>query len=78
MKMDSQLFYTNVEHTDLETFNILVIIMFNIEPSNLNQVGVLILRDDALIRKGSFMQTKHLFVLIHIRIKVEVGAVKHV
>ena len=75
MKMVSQLFYINVEHTDLETFNILVIIMFNIEPSNLNQVCVLILGDDALIRKVSFTQTKLLCVLIHIRIKDEVGAV---
>ena len=30
--------------------------------------------DDALIRKGYFMQTKHLFVLIHIWTKGEVGA----
>ena len=37
-----------------------------------------ILRDDALISKGSFMQTKNLCVLIHIRIKGEVGAVKPV
>ena len=29
---------------------------------------------DALISKGSFMQTKHLCVLIHIWTKVEVGA----
>ena len=34
--------------------------------------------DDSSISKGSFMQTKHLFFLIHIRIKGEVGIVKHV
>ena len=37
-----------------------------------------ILGDDALISWGSFMQTKYLFVLIHIWIKGEVGAVKPV
>ena len=35
-----------------------------------------ILGDDALISKGSFMQTKHLCVLIHIRTKGEAGAIK--
>ena len=34
--------------------------------------------DDALISKGSFMQTKQLCVLIHICIKGEFGAVKPV
>ena len=33
-----------------------------------------VLGDEALISKGSFMQTKHLCVLIHIRTKGEVGA----
>ena len=33
-----------------------------------------ILGDEALISEGSFMQTKHLCVLIHIRTKGEVGA----
>ena len=37
-----------------------------------------VLGDDALISKGSFMQTKYLYVLIHIWIKGEVGAVKPV
>ena len=32
-----------------------------------------VLGDDAWISKGSFMQTKHLCVLIHILTKVEVG-----
>ena len=36
------------------------------------------LGDDALISKGSFMQTKYLCVLIHIWIKGEVGAIKPV
>ena len=30
-------------------------------------------RDDPMISEGSFMQAKHLCVLIHIRIKGEVG-----
>ena len=34
-----------------------------------------VLGDDALISKGSFMQTKYLCVLIHIWIKGEIGAV---
>ena len=33
-----------------------------------------VLEEDALISKGSFMQTKHLRVLIHICTKGEVGA----
>ena len=37
-----------------------------------------VLGDDALISKGSFMQTKHLCVLIHVRIKGEISTVKHV
>ena len=37
-----------------------------------------VLWDDTLISKGSFMQTKYLYVLIHIWIKGEVGAVKPV
>ena len=37
-----------------------------------------VLGDDALIIYGSFMVTIHLSVLIHIRIKGEVGTVKHV
>ena len=37
-----------------------------------------VLGDGALISYGSFMQTKYLCVLIHIRIKGEVGAVKPV
>ena len=37
-----------------------------------------VLGDDALISQGSFMQTKYLCVLIHICIKVVVGAVKPV
>ena len=37
-----------------------------------------VLRDDASICQGSFMQNKQLCVLIHIRIKGEVGNVKHV
>ena len=37
-----------------------------------------VLGDDALISYGCFMQTKHLYVLIHILIKGEVGAVKPV
>ena len=37
-----------------------------------------VLGDDVLISKGSFFQTKYLNVLIHIWIKVEVGAVKPV
>ena len=32
-----------------------------------------VLGDNALISKGSYMQTKHLCVLIHIITKVEVG-----
>ena len=35
-----------------------------------------VLEDDSWISKGSFMQTKHLCVLIHIRIKGEIGTVK--
>ena len=34
-----------------------------------------VLGDNALLSKGSFMQTKHLCVLIHIRIKDEVGTI---
>ena len=37
-----------------------------------------VLGDDASVSKGSFMRTKHLCVLILIRIKSEVVAVKHV
>ena len=37
-----------------------------------------VLGDDKLISYGSFVQTKYLCVLIHIRIKGEVGAVKPV
>ena len=37
-----------------------------------------VLGDDALMSKGSFMQTKYLCVLIHILIKGEVGAIKPV
>ena len=37
-----------------------------------------VLGDDALISYGSFMQTKYLYVLIYIRIKGEVGAIKPV
>ena len=37
-----------------------------------------VLGDEALIRWGSFMQTKYLCVFIHIRIKGEVGAVNPV
>ena len=39
---------------------------------------ICVLGDDALISKGSFMQTKYLCVLIHIVIKGEVCAVKPV
>ena len=35
-----------------------------------------VLGDDALISKGSFMQTKHLCVLILVRIKGEISTVK--
>ena len=35
-----------------------------------------LLEDDTSIRKGSFMRTKRLFVLIHIRNKGEVGTTK--
>ena len=35
-----------------------------------------VLGDDALISKESFIQTKYLYVLIHILSKCEVGAVK--
>ena len=35
-----------------------------------------LLGDDASISKESFMRTRHLFVLIHIRNKVEVGTIK--
>ena len=34
--------------------------------------------DDSWISKGTFVGTKHLRVLIHIRNKDEVGTVKHV
>ena len=37
-----------------------------------------VLVDDTSISYGSFMRTKHLFVLIHIRNKGEVVTVKHV
>ena len=37
-------------------------------------LNLYVLGDDALISLGSFMQTKYLCVLIHIRIKGEVGA----
>ena len=39
-----------------------------------------VLGDDTSISKGSFMRTKHLFVLIHIRNKGKVGTctIKHV
>ena len=37
-----------------------------------------VLEDDTSISKGYFMRSKHPFVLIHIRIKGEVGIVKHV
>ena len=36
-----------------------------------------VLGDNQSIRKGSFMQNKHLFVLIHIQNKGEVGTAKH-
>ena len=36
-----------------------------------------VLGDDSSISYGSFMRTKHLCVLIHIRIKGEVGTAKH-
>ena len=36
-----------------------------------------VLADDQSISKGSFMRTKHLFVLIYIRNKGEVDTVKH-
>ena len=39
-------------------------------------LNLYVLGDDALISWESFMQTKHLCVLIHIRTKCEVGAVK--
>ena len=35
-----------------------------------------ILGDDSWISKGSFMQAKHLYVLIHTKIKGVVGTVK--
>ena len=35
-----------------------------------------LLGDDTSISKGSFMQTKHLFVLIHIRNKGDAGTMK--
>ena len=35
-----------------------------------------LLGDDTSISKGSFMRTKHLFVLIHIRNKGDVGTIK--
>ena len=41
-------------------------------------LGWYVMGDDALISKGSFMQTKHVCVLIHITIKGVVGTVKHV
>ena len=34
--------------------------------------------DDTSISKGSFMRTKHIFILIHIRNKGDVGTIKHV
>ena len=37
-----------------------------------------VLGDETSISKGYFMRTKHLRVLIHIRNKVVVGAIKHV
>ena len=37
---------------------------------------VLFTWEDTLISKGSFMQTKNLFVFIHIRNKSEVGTIK--
>ena len=37
-----------------------------------------VLGDDAWISLGSYMQTKHLCVLVHILTKGEVGAVKQV
>ena len=39
-------------------------------------LALYVLGDDALINKGSFMQTKYLCVLIHIWIKGEFGALK--
>ena len=36
------------------------------------------LGNDASISQGFFMRTKHLCVLIHIRIEGKVGTVKHV
>ena len=37
-----------------------------------------VLGNDASISLGSFMRTKHLCILIYVRIKGEVSAVKHV
>ena len=41
-------------------------------------LGLHVFGDDALISQGSYMQTKHLSVLIHICTKGEVGAVRPV
>ena len=41
-------------------------------------IDLYVLGDNALLSKGSFMQTKHLCVLIHIRIKDEVGTIERV
>ena len=58
--------------TDLQTVN------YDSCFISLLYLDLYVLGDDALISKGSFMQTKYLCVLIHIWIKGEVGAVKPV
>ena len=55
-------------------------VLFTVESLSLLYLLVMfdlyVLGDDALISKGSFMQTKYLCVLIHIWINGEVAAVK--
>ena len=39
-------------------------------------IDLYVLGDNSLIRYGSFMRTKHLCILIHVRTKGEIGTVK--
>ena len=43
-----------------------------------SHLDLYVLGDDESISNGSFMRIKHLCVLIHIRVKGEVGTIKHV
>ena len=62
------LFQYSVLFTD-ESLSLLYLLLY---------IDLYVQEDDAFISQGSFMQTKYLCVLIHIRIKREFGAMKPV